>query len=175
MSFNLEVVRHDALSESEQAAIVQLCTQAFGEPFEEIIRLHTGGAHVLGTLDGVLVSHASWVPRLLQPDGLPMLQTAYVEEVATHPAFQRRGFGSMTMRRLAEEIRDFELGALATGHIKFYERLGWEVWRGKVGIRTQKGVIETPNETVMILRLPCTPALDLDGLITAEWREGELW
>jgi aminoglycoside 2'-N-acetyltransferase I len=175
MSVHLEVVRHDALSESELAAIVQLCTQAFGEPFDEIIRLHTGGAHVLGTLDGVLVSHASWVPRLLQPDGLPMLQTAYVEEVATHPAYQKRGFGSAVMRRLAEEIQGFELGALATGYIGFYERLGWEVWRGKTAIRTPKGIIETPNETVMILRLPSTPALDTSGLITAEWREGELW
>src|SRR5581483_7422402 len=46
MSVHLEVVRHDALSEFELAAIVQLCTQAFGEPFDEIIRLHTGGAHV---------------------------------------------------------------------------------------------------------------------------------
>jgi hypothetical protein len=28
---------------------------------------------------------------------------------------------------------------------------------------------------VMILRLPCTPPLDLDAPLSAEWREGELW
>ena len=34
----------------------------------------------------------------------------------------------------------------------------------------------TPDETVMILRLPRTPPdLDLDAPLSAEWRRGELW
>jgi aminoglycoside 2'-N-acetyltransferase I len=37
------------------------------------------------------------------------------------------------------------------------------------------GVLGTPDEQVMVLRLPRTPLLDLDAALTAEWRPGELW
>lgn len=175
MPLSLEVVRHDALNETLRNDIIVLCNAAFDEPMEEFIRLHTGGAHVLGWLDDALVSHASWVPRWLQPAGLPVLRTAYIEDVGTHPDYQGRGFGTAVMRRMAEEIRDFELAALSTGYVNFYGRSGWEAWRGPGAIRTRHGLVHTPDHDLMILRLPRTPPLDLDALITAEWRDGELW
>src|SRR5262249_17195922 len=132
--------------------------------------------HVLAKHKGTLVGHASWVPRQLQPEGLPMLQTAYVEDVATHPAFQHAGIGTSVMVRMVETIKDFELGGLATGHFGFYGRLGWELWRGKTAIRTGQGLLFTPDEDgLMILRLARTPPLNLDALITAEWRPGQVW
>jgi hypothetical protein len=44
-------------------------------------------------------------------------------------------------------------------------------------IRRAAGIEPTPpDEQVMILRLPRTPpALVTTALLTAEWREGELW
>ena len=43
-------------------------------------------------------------------------------------------------------------------------------------IRTAGGLEATPDETVMILRLPGTPTdLDLDAALSAEWRRGEPW
>ena len=44
-----------------------------------------------------------------------------------------------------------------------------------MAIRREAGLLETPDEGLMILRTPHTPPLDLAALITAEWREGELW
>jgi aminoglycoside 2'-N-acetyltransferase I len=103
------------------------------------------------------------------------LRTAYVEAVATEPAFQRRGFATAVMQRVAHAIGDFDLGGLSPSEVGFYERLGWELWRGPLSIRSAAGLIPTPNERVMILRLPRTPPLDLHSPLSAEWREGELW
>lgn len=59
--------------------------------------------------------------------------------------------------------------------IGYYRRLGWEPWRGRLAIRTEEGLELTPDEEVMIYRLPLTPKFDTNDLLTAEWRPGELW
>jgi aminoglycoside 2'-N-acetyltransferase I len=65
---------------------------------------------------------------------------------------------------------------LSPFNVKFYERLGWELWRGPLFIRTEKGLIPSPtDEEVMIFRLPETPDLDLTAPLSVEWREGEAW
>ena len=90
-----------------------------------------GGWHVLVTADdGALVAHASVVPgRLLVADRL--FQSGYVEAVGTAPSRHGTGVGSLAMEAIGELLpRPFELGALATGRWSFYERLGWERWRG---------------------------------------------
>ena len=79
------------------------------------------------------------------------------------------------MQRLAEEIRDFDIGCLSTGLLDFYSRLGWVSWRGSLFIRKDGELVPTPNDTAMVLPLPSTPNLDLDALPSVEWREGELW
>jgi hypothetical protein len=79
------------------------------------------------------------------------------------------------MRQLAEAISDFELGGLCPAEPELYAKLGWIFWRGPLFIRTPVGLIPTPDEKVMILRLSKTPVLDLDLPLSAEWREGEVW
>jgi len=106
---------------------------------------------------------------------LPLLQTAFVEAVATEKKYRDKGFASAVMKKLAEEISQFDLGALCTGSPELYARLGWKIWKGPLFIRTQLGLIPTPNELVLILLLPNTPPLDLEAPLSAEWREGELW
>jgi len=163
------------LTAAEWAAIIALCELAFAEDFSRSFAPFARSWHVLVRQGGALVCHACWVERLLQPAGLPILHTAYIEAVATHPAWQRRGYGTLAMRRIAEEIVSYDLGALSPAVAEFYERLGWEGWRGPTAIRTDAGLLPTPDEEIMILRLPQTPPLDLDAPISAEWREGELW
>ena len=79
------------------------------------------------------------------------------------------------MRRVAGEVVGFELGGLSTGIPGFYERLGWEQWRGPLAIRIDDGLLPTPLDSAMVLRLPCSPKLDVDAPMSAEWRPGELW
>ena len=118
------------------------------------------------------------VPRTLDAGGIT-LRTGYVEAVATWPQLERRGYGSQVMREIDEIIRDgYELGALGTGAFRFYERLGWEHWRGPTSVRTASGTVRTPAEDgyIMVLRTPATPAdVDLAASISCDWRSGDAW
>jgi aminoglycoside 2'-N-acetyltransferase I len=171
----ISVVSAEELAQSEKEQIVRLCSEAFDEDFGEMFWLLPGSTHMLARIEGELASHACWVTRWLQPGDLRPLRTAYIEAVATNPSRQGEGLGSFVMRRITEEIGGYEMGALSPAHVPFYERLGWEMWHGPTAIRTQGGLLPTPGEEVMVLRTRLTPALDTSTLITAEWREGELW
>ena len=75
-------------------------------------------------------------------------------------------------------IRDeFELGVLGTGSHAFYERLGWQTWRGPSFVRTPDGPQPTPDDDgyLMVLETPRTRPLDLDASISCGWRPGDVW
>jgi aminoglycoside 2'-N-acetyltransferase I len=77
---------------------------------------------------------------------------------------------------LVGEIQDYELAALSPFNVAYYERLGWELWRGPLFIRKEEDLMPSlDDEEVMIFRLLRTPVLDLNAPLSAEWREGELW
>jgi aminoglycoside 2'-N-acetyltransferase I len=137
-----------------------------------------GGVHVLLELGARLASHASIVPREFRTAGRS-LHTGYVEAVATRPELQGRGFATRVMRAVNEHVvSGYDLGGLDTSRHGFYERVGWERWRGPTSVRLEEGEAATPEEDgyVMILRTPRTPAsLDLDAPISCDWREGDVW
>jgi GNAT superfamily N-acetyltransferase len=174
-SLALRVVTTPQLDAAERNAIVDLCTRAFGFDFSSLFHYVQLVDHVMAYRDGVLVGHAIWSTRWLQPEGLAPLRTTYVDAVATDPTRWGQGIGSAVMRRLAAETADFDLGGLSTERPTFYERLGWERWLGLLGVRTENGIEPTTNETVLILRTPHTPPLDLRSLLTVEWRGGSPW
>ena len=124
----------------------------------------------------VLVGHAVVTTRWLQAVDLPLLRTAYVDAVATSPAQQRQRIGSAVMSRLASAVSDWDVACLETEHVAFYERLGWEEWRGPLAGRSGEELIPTPDQRgVMVLRLPKTPELDLDTLLTIEATPARIW
>src|SRR5215470_2644130 len=178
---HLEVVMADALDSAARAEVIALCESAYGEDFTRLFEELTGSVHVLARDErGAIVSHAEWVTRWLQPAGHPVLRTAYVEAVATAPDRQGQGLATAVLRILSGLLvmdPTWELGALSPSDPAFYARLGWELWRGPLGIRRGEGVEASPSdEHVMILRLPRTPAtVATTSLLTAEWRAGELW
>ena len=169
----IEVVSSESLSGDDRENIIALCSRAYEEDFE---LLPFGEAtHVLGYYAGRLASHAMWVTRWLQPGNEPPLCTAYVEAVATESEYRNRRFATRVMERLAESIVDFDLGALSPAETSLYSRLGWTFWQGPLFIRTSGELLSTPDERVMVLRLPKTPPLDIEASLSAEWRHGELW
>jgi aminoglycoside 2'-N-acetyltransferase I len=178
---HLEVVTADALGDTVRAEIIKLCESAYGEDFSRLFDELPGSVHILARdAGGVLVSHAEWVTRWLQPAGHQVLRTAYVEAVATAPAQQGQGHATAVLRRVNAALAadsTWELGALSPSHPALYARAGWELWRGPLAIRGKNGIEPTPpDERVMILRLPRTPpTLVTTSLLTAEWRPGELW
>jgi aminoglycoside 2'-N-acetyltransferase I len=171
----LEVIRADQLAPDRRSAIHSLCNRAYEEDLEPLFKTFNEATHIVGLLGTTVVSHAMWVTRWLQPGDGPLLRTAYVEMVATEPQFQRRGYGTVVMKQLASAIRDFDLGGLCPAEPEFYARLGWAFWQGPLFIRRGDDLIPTPDEQIMILRLPKTPDLDIRLPLSAEWRDGELW
>ncbi len=176
MTLNVRTVRSEDLSHDQREGLVSLCSAAFGLD----MRMHMSlshSLHVIGYLDGEPVSHASRVTRWLQPGTPRPLRTAYVESVVTFPGYQGRGYATTVMRRLQEEIQDYELGALATGKPDFYARLGWEPWRGPLAVREvhDGSALAKTDDSIMVLYLPKTPSLNFDSLMTVEWRPGEIW
>ena len=136
-----------------------------------------GGVHWLLEVDGRLLSHASVVERVLEADGVP-LRTGYVEAVATQPTAEGRGYGSAVMTEAGDHIRaGYELGALGTGRISFYRRLGWEAWRGPSFVRTPDGPVRRPDDDgwILVLRTPRTPPIDLGLSLSCDWRPGDVW
>jgi aminoglycoside 2'-N-acetyltransferase I len=136
-----------------------------------------GGIHFVVGEGGVIVSHASVVERQLHTNGID-LTTGYVEAVATRPLDQRRGYGSAVMREAGEYIdQTFQLGALGTGRHAFYEQLGWVVWKGPTAVRTDRGLVRTPEEdgNILVRLTPQSPQLYLSAPISCDWRPGDVW
>lgn len=170
------VVAGKDMTPVECEGVIRLCNLAYDEDMGAVIDQFVDPVHVLGFYQSVLVCHALWVTRFLQPQGSLLLRTAYVEAVATHPDYRSRGFASAIMKKIIDEIQDFELAGLAPFNVDYYGRLGWELWRGALYVRRYENlVVSPPGERLMIYRLLKTPELDLDGSISVEWREGEIW
>jgi GNAT superfamily N-acetyltransferase len=158
-----------------RTAIVTLCDGAYGEPLAWYFDDIGPGEHLIGWQDGRVVSHLMWVRRELQPAGGNPLRTAYVELVATAPDAQGRGYATRLLEAFPTFVESYDLAALSPATEHLYARLGWRFWRGPLSIRTDAGLVPTPDEQIMILRLPRTPPLDDTAPLSAEWRPGEVW
>ena len=178
-STKIRSFKTEELEAETRVAIINLCILAHQEEdFKNLFSyVPSGGWHFLAFQDQELVSHALVTTRWLQPEGHPLLKTAYMDAVATLPIAQGRGHGSRLMRHLASRIEsDYLIGCLETEAIGFYERLGWEVWRGPLAGRSERGLVPTPEQKgIMVLRLPQTPALDLDSTLTIECQAERIW
>lgn len=170
------------LTSAEASATRALMDIAFGDDEEERFTDEDwahglGGVHVVLDIDGVIAAHAAVVERAIHVAGRPV-RTGYVESVATAPERQGIGLGTLVMEAAGAIIRDrFELGVLGTGSHHFYERLGWETWRGPAFVRMPDGDRRTPDEEgyLLILRTPATPPIDLAASISCESRPGDVW
>lgn len=163
---------------SDLRRIRELMDTAFEGEFTEEDWTHTiGGLHVVVEDAENLMAHASVIQRTIEIAGRPF-RTGYAEGVATAPDQQGRGFGSMAMREIGSVIRSrYEMGALATDRQPFYERLGWERWRGTTFVRTASGLRRTPgdDDAVMVLRFGPSEHVDLSESISCQERPGDHW
>ena len=177
------VVRQtDELGPDLTADLIGLCEAAFAEPFAAAWEQVGPGLHVIGEVAGQPLAHAQIVDRRLYlgHEADLAIDVGYVESVATRPDAQRRGYATAVMRRVGELIaEEYALGGLATGSNAFYERLGWETWRGPVGVRMPDGErVRDAGEDghVMVLRTSRSPAgLSIDAPVFVDWRPGNPW
>jgi aminoglycoside 2'-N-acetyltransferase I len=175
MALSIERVRTNTLVPRVLEQVQALCNEAYGEDLTGYFADIGPGVHLIGWHGPAMVSHLMWVDRPLYVDGREPLRSAYVELVATRTRDLRHGYATNLMQRLALEIQAYDLGALSPSETTLYQRLGWEKWRGPLSVRTVAGSVATPDEEVMVLRTPGSPALDLEAALSVDWRPGEVW
>lgn len=172
------VVESDQVDEATRAVLRRLWDRAFGERFTADDEAHAyGGVHVLALDGGSVVGHASAVPRRIR-FGDQWRDIGYVEAVATDPDRQGEGVGRRVMVRMQQEIAArWPVAMLSTGRATgFYERLGWERWRGLSYTRIATGdVPDDEHGGVMILRVDPSVVPDLTVAVTCEDRPGDAW
>jgi len=136
-----------------------------------------GGVHALAWEDGELIGHASVVQRRLLHGGRA-LRAGYVEGVGVRADRRRRGYAAAMMDALERVVRGaYDLGALGAADeaAAFYAGRGWQPWRGPTSALTPAGIRRTAQEDGGIYVLPAGVPLDLDGELTCDWRDGEVW
>jgi aminoglycoside 2'-N-acetyltransferase I len=136
-----------------------------------------GGVHALVWEGADLLGHASVIQRRLLHQGRA-LRTGYVEGVGVRADRRRRGYGGAMMEALERVIRGaYELGALGAADeaIEFYAGRGWKRWRGPTSALTPTGISRTEDDDGGIFVLPLTVPLNLEGELTCDWRDGEVW
>lgn len=174
----LEVIESSGLTAPARRSLRQLWSDAFGDRFSDHDADHAyGGVHVIAFDGTTPVGHASVVPRRIRFDA-KWRDVGYVEAVATAPGYQRQGVGTAVMSLLHDQIRDrWRVAMLSTGQAtSFYERLGWERWRGASFTLTQSGAVpDSEHGGLMILRLDPSAVLDLTADVTCEDRPGDAW
>ena len=174
-TLSIEIKPGYSLSIEEHKAIAVLFRQAFDEDYGPYQDAFKDPIHILGKIEDRLISHALWITRWLQLEGHLLLRTAYIEAVATDSAYRRRGYATVIMQTLAEQIQDYNLGALSPAETSLYSRLGWEFWHGPLYARRDGKWVFVKDEKAMILRTSKTPPLDLQLPLSIEWRPGEVW
>lgn len=154
-----------------------LMYETFDDMAEDDWEHALGGVHAVVLEDGVLVGHGSVVQRRLLHGGRAW-RTGYVEAVAVRADRQRRGHGGRLMRELERVIVGaYDIGALGATDdgALFYASRGWQVWRGPLSVLTATGVRPTPDEQGGVFVLAGTAPFDLDGELTCDWRDGDVW
>lgn len=172
------VLADDEISSDRLAAIRRLVFEAFEDDFSEEDWEHTrGGWRVVVDDDGAAVSHVAVVPRLLQV-AQRTLRAGYVEGVATTGQRRREGLGALVMTQATSLVQTtYEMGALSTSRHGFYQRFGWERWRGPTFVRDGAVLVRTADEDdgVMVLRFGSSVELDLTAQIVCDRRSGDDW
>ena len=144
-----------------------------------------GGVHALVWDGDELVGHGSVVQRRMLHAPRDMSSTplararscGYIEAVAVRADRRRQGIGRAIMAGLGDVITGaYAMGALSASDDgrALYDALGWHAWRGRTFALTPSGMERTADEDEGILVLPVVP-LDLDGDLTCDWRDGDVW
>lgn len=173
----LRVAHTAELSPDALEAGRALLYDVFDDMAEDDWEHSLGGLHAMVWDGPELIGHASLIQRRLVHQGRA-LRAGYVEGVGVRAARRGQGHGGTMMDALERSTRAaYDLGALGATEeaMDFYTHRGWQRWRGPTSALTPTGVRRTPDADEYVFVLPGTIELDLDGELTCDWRDGDVW
>jgi len=165
------------LDQATLAAARDLLFAVFDDMTEDDWEHSLGGQHAMAFEGGEVVGHAALIQRRLLHGGRAM-RAGYVEGVGVREDLRRRGIGAAMMTELERVARGaYDLAALgATDEaVPFYTGRGWLPWRGRTSALTPAGIVPTPDDDGGVFVLPLSASLDLEGELTCDWRDGDVW
>jgi len=130
------IIRHsENLSEKENREIEEVDHLAFTGPPDDI-DWASPELFVVGKLAGQVVSIVGILKRRIRV-GETFLDIGGVGGVATHPDYQRRGFGTALLQRAAVFMQteiglDFGMLFCDQNMVSFYSKLGWQAAQAEV-------------------------------------------
>jgi aminoglycoside 2'-N-acetyltransferase I len=166
------------LDPADLEAARALLDEVFGGEVTEADWEHAlGGVHALVWDGPTLIGHGSVIQRRLLHQGRA-LRAGYVEAVAVRADRQGQGHGAAVMGALERVLRRaYDLGALGSTDegAGFYAARGWKLWRGPSSALTPAGVRRTADDDGCLYVFELAVPLDLDGELTCDWRDGDVW
>lgn len=167
------------LTPTQREFLHGLAVAAYGKDFTAHDLAHAlDGVHIVVREGERWLAHAAVVPRTLHVGERPV-RVGYVEAVASQPDRQGEGLASRVMQAAAELIcKRYDIGALSTGEHEFYERLGWEAWRGSsyiIGRDGRRRRSADEDDGIMVLRCAASCDIDLAADIACHDRPGDAW
>jgi aminoglycoside 2'-N-acetyltransferase I len=171
-------IAHTAdLDRATLAAARDLLFDVFDDMADDDWEHSLGGLHAVAWDGADVIGHAALIQRRLLHGGRA-LRTGYVEGVGVRADHRRQGVGAAMMAELERAARAaYDVAALgATDEaIPFYTGRGWVAWRGPTSALTPTGIVSTPDDDGAVFVLPIAVRLDLDGELTCDWRDGDVW
>lgn len=152
--------------------------EAFDGDFTDADWEHAlGGMHALVWRHGAIIAHGAVVQRRLLHQGRA-LRAGYVEAVAVRADCRGQGLAAAVMDAVEQVLRGaYEVGALSSSDAgrTLYDARGWQRWRGETSVLAPSGVTRTHDDDGSVYVWPVTAQLDLDGGLTCDWRDGDVW
>lgn len=176
MSLAVEVRTTQELGEAGRAELRAMLELSFprydGTSWDHCL----GGVHYLVRYGGRLVCHGALVPRYFR-QGSRTLNGVYGESMATVPDLRHRGLGSIVVAMATAEVRmHYDIGVFAASKYAFYERQGWQKWRGPTfvddGPDTRPAA---PDRGAVMFRLPENSTVSPDADLATDMRSGDIW
>lgn len=156
----------------------QMVLDAFGGDFTDADWEHAlGGMHALVCHHGAIIAHGAVVQRRLLHQGRA-LRCGYVEAVAVREDWRGQGLAGAVLDAAEQVLRGaYQLGALSSSDAgrRLYDARGWLHWRGETSVLSPSGITRTHDDDGSVYVLPVTAELDLDGALTCDWRDGDVW
>ncbi len=158
-----------------------MLTEAFDGRFTDTDWQHAlGGMHALIWRHGALIAHGAVVQRRLL-HGDRSLRCGYVEAVAVRQDWREQGLATAVLDACEQVIRGaYQLGALSAARLsrRLYTGRGWLPWQGATSVLAPAGPTRTPDADGTVFVLPAELGLDdldIEGDLSCDWRDGEIW
>ena len=175
--WHISVIPDTEVTAAQRTEIRALLDAAFEGDFSDDDADHAaGGLRVIVHAGTEIIGHAALIARSMTIDGRAQ-SVGYLEGVAVMPALQGKGIGRDLLAHTSLLTKEhYEIAMLSTGEHEFYEKFGWQRFRGQSYVTENGVILRTADEDAGLMLLAEQPTWNVTGCqIVCDWRTGDVW